>query len=208
MVLDGASPNFDIQIKEELVISDLNTLKIFCDETRHQILKAVSDAPRTVGEIAPIIGMTGHNLYYHIGLLEKAGLIYQAGEQPGSGAITQKYYHVAARVFRVNPDLLRFAPLEEHAHLELRMTAIFDEAQSDVRYGLNGGAIRPDAEPPHPLSALIDRRLARLSPQDAERVYRQIDALFSAFEHDEAHGKNFYALSVVLHPIGTDPPNA
>lgn len=208
MVHDGASDDFNIQIKDEYTIRDLDTLKTFCDPLRHKIMRAVADAPRTTSQIAPLVGIKERNIYYHVGLLQRAGLIYLAGERHGAGAITEKYYHIIARSFRIESDLLRLAPTAEHAHLELRMSEIFDEAQSDVRYGLNGGAIRADEQPPHPLSALIDRRLARLSPQDAERFYRQIDALLSAFEHDEAHGKNFYALSVVLHPIGTDLPNA
>jgi DNA-binding transcriptional ArsR family regulator len=84
---------------DTVVIRDVKTLKALADPLRHELL-ALLDAPRTVRELAGRLGRPPDRLYYHLGLLERHGLI-TAVEERGA----ERRYRLAAQHLLIDPDL-------------------------------------------------------------------------------------------------------
>jgi len=59
----------------EFVITSLETLKVFSDPLRQQIIETLLDGPRTVKQIAAELNIPPNKLYYHVNLLEAHSLI-------------------------------------------------------------------------------------------------------------------------------------
>jgi DNA-binding transcriptional ArsR family regulator len=194
----------NIQVKAEYIIADLETLKAFCDPLRHAIMRCITEQPLSIRQIAEQLGKPFTNLYYHINILEKSGLIYLAGQRLISGAVLEKYYHVSAKVFRVERRLLTFIQDPEHERLELLMDDALDETRTNIRLALASQLIQPNQEPPHPASALIMQRIQQMPAEEARRFYQEVIALLDTF--DKSHHNvsnepaNTYSLTVALHP--------
>src|SRR5689334_15395153 len=90
---------------DELVITDLETLKVISDPLRLQIMEVVQHNSRTVKQIAAELDIAPSKLYYHINLMEEHGLIHVTDTRIVSGII-EKQYQAAARNLRVNHSLL------------------------------------------------------------------------------------------------------
>jgi len=88
---------------EELVIEDIDTLKVLADPVRLRIHFALEE-PRTVKELAHLLGMPQTRLYYHVKLLEKAGLINVVARRTVSG-IEERTYQTSAKSTTVSPSL-------------------------------------------------------------------------------------------------------
>ncbi len=203
MSSDETDNNLQIRVKAEHTIADLDALKAFCDPLRHQMMRVLSERPLTIREVADKINRTFSSLYYHINILEKHGLIYVAGMRPISGAVAEKYYHISAKVYRIQRQLRTFMQDSQYEPLELQMENAFDATRSDIRDGLNNGALSLDLSPPHPDSILIEKRMRQLPPEQASAFYQQLLELLNSFEQQGMVGEEIpsYALTFALHPL-------
>ncbi len=82
-----------------VVVHDLATLKALADPVRHTILTHLAKA-RTVKELALEMSKPADRLYYHLGLLERHGLV-QATEARGE----ERRYVVTAGSIEIDPAL-------------------------------------------------------------------------------------------------------
>lgn len=193
----------NIQVKPEYIIADLDTLKAFCDPLRHAIMRCITEQPLTIRQIAEQLNKPFTNLYYHINILEDCGLIYLAGQRLISGAVLEKYYHVSAKVFRVDRHLMTFIQDHEHEKLELLMDDALDNTRTNIRLALENQLIHANQEPPHPASALIMQRIQQLSAEEAKQFYHDVIALLDTFDsHLNVSNEpaSHYRLTVALHP--------
>ena len=62
-----------------MMINDLESLKVFSDPLRNQIMEILAPEKLTINQIAKKLGLAPSKLYYHINLLEKHGLIQEVG---------------------------------------------------------------------------------------------------------------------------------
>src|SRR5436189_3070665 len=92
---------------KELLVSDLDTLKVVSNPLRIQVLELLVSAPRTVKQLAAEMGTTPTKLYYHLNLLEEYGLVRVVSTRVVSGII-EKQYRVTA--YSLRPDPAIFAP--------------------------------------------------------------------------------------------------
>ena len=83
----------------QFVVRDLATLKALADPLRRSILTLL-DTARTVKDISAQLGRPADRLYYHLGLLEKHGLV-RAIEERGS----ERRYVAAADVISIDPTI-------------------------------------------------------------------------------------------------------
>src|SRR5690348_14023396 len=88
---------------EELVIEDVATLKALADPMRMRIHFEL-DEPRTVKELASILEVPQTRLYYHVKILERAGLISVVSRRAVSG-IEERTYRCTAKSTTVSPNL-------------------------------------------------------------------------------------------------------
>lgn len=130
----------------ELVISDLETLKVLADPLRLNILEYLMRSS-TVKRIAEKINKPATKLYYHFNLLEKHGLIVLVDTRIVSGII-EKHYQAAARVYRVAKDLLAPGSTEFDEGLELTLTGMFAATKQEILDNIHDATINMASDAP------------------------------------------------------------
>lgn len=123
----------------ELVIADLETLKVLADPLRLSILEYLM-RPSTVKRIAEKINKPATKLYYHFNLLEKHGLIVLVDTRIVSGII-EKHYQAAARIYRVAKDLLAPGSTEFDEGLELTLSGMFASTKQEILDNIHDATI-------------------------------------------------------------------
>lgn len=126
------------------VLDDPETLRLVADPLRLRLLEALRQAPRTVTELAAILGVARTRLYYHVRLLEGAGLVTVADTHLVSG-ITERRYRVTAYRFSVDRALLRAGDAAgDGGPLDVLLSVILDEVAGEIRRAVASGLIGLD----------------------------------------------------------------
>jgi len=189
--------------EDELVITDLETLKVISDPLRLQILEALHDAARTVKQIAAELNIAPSKLYYHINLMEEHGLIRVTDTRIVSGII-EKHYRATAHNLRVNHSLLSPNKEVREQVFSDTVSAMIDRARQDIQRSFEDESIDTAEHAPRHRKLLISRALGRLSPEQAEEFYRRVEMLIGELggadsEDEEARP---YMLTIMIHPGG------
>lgn len=79
--------------------SDHIQLKAFANPLRLRMMAHFSE-PRTVKQVADIMGIRPHTLYHHIGVLEQCGVVKLLRRVKLHGSIEEKYYKLTERYLR------------------------------------------------------------------------------------------------------------
>ena len=171
-----------------LVVKEADTLKALADPMRIQILMLLGDGPKTVKDVAAMMGIPPTRLYYHFKILERAELIKVTRRRMVSG-IEERTYAATASSWTPAPEVttslvpsgLVDALLEVvRAELELAL-----RVQSDVPLG----------EPGSPVPVFSLTRLV-LSDEDALEVQRRLEAIMLEFGDEPGRhkpkGKRYY----------------
>lgn len=192
----------------ELVVSDLDTLKVLSDPLRLKILQLFAEGhqtPRTVKAIAAMLDLPPTKLYYHINLLEKHGLIRVAETNVVSGII-EKSYEPAAENIRVEVDHKLLAPDTSvgDENLNALLSSVLDHTKDEIRASVRSGIIKlgKTVAPTEKLS--LSRSLTYLTPAQAKRFHQRLNKLLDEFstagDKPRAKGQG-YALVLALYPI-------
>lgn len=120
------------------VLDDPEVLRLITDPLRLRLLELLRRAPRTVTELAKAMGVARTRLYYHIRLLEGAGLVTVAETQLVAG-ITEKRYRVTAYRLTVDRTLLEGATGGDP--LDVLLSVILDEVAGEIRRAVASGLI-------------------------------------------------------------------
>jgi DNA-binding transcriptional ArsR family regulator len=120
-------------MKENISISDSETLKVIAHPMRLQVLKTFKN-PRTVKEVAEILDIAQTKLYYHVNMMEKHNLIEVVDTDIVSGIIEKKYRVTAAR-FTVEEALLS-ATEANSSQVDTLLGAVFDSAKEEIKKSL------------------------------------------------------------------------
>ena len=118
-------------------ITDLETLKAVSSPFRQNLMRLMSEKPRTVKEMAEELDMPPSRLYYHINQLAKHGIIRVAKTQIVSG-IVEKHYQISARAFRVDRALLAPGGGNDDAIIDVLMAGTLDAAEKEIRQVADG----------------------------------------------------------------------
>lgn len=84
-------------MKSEQVLEH-GQLKALTHPLRLQIVRSLADKPQTTNQVAEILDQCPLNLYYHMRVLEEAGLI-EVVKTRTKGNLIERYYRSVARVF-------------------------------------------------------------------------------------------------------------
>ena len=159
---------------QELVISDLETLKVLADPLRLSILEYLMRSS-TVKRIAEKINKPATKLYYHFNLLEKHGLIVLVDTRIVSGII-EKHYQAAAKVYRVAKDLLAPGSTEFDEGLELTLNGMFAATKQEILDNIHDATINMAEDAPwHRRMSLSQSRF----DLDSKQFEKPRDKLFS-----------------------------
>jgi len=187
------------ELPAELVIDDVEQLKVLSDTLRLQLLDLLSDEAergRTAKELAEALGTKQTKLYRHLALLEEHGLVRVVDTRLVSG-ILEKRYGVTARSFRVDRSLLAGAGGEPA--MASVLDGIFEKARTEIMDGVRAGLIdtaTPEAERGR---MALSASHARLSPRSVRTVMRQIEKL-AAIDAIQEPGGAEYGLVLAFYP--------
>lgn len=202
---DDQPPTGAFRPAQELVINSLETLKVFSDPLRQQIIEALLGSPRTVKQLALELDLTQTKLYYHINLLEEHNLIVVSDTRVVSGII-EKQYAAAAESFRIDQALLTPGQSSGDQGLDAALATILDRTIADIRVSLRHGAISTDPTLPQQRRMMLMRAISRLTDAQAAEFYRRLEALLDEFDRvdlepppagTETHP---YGLTIAIYP--------
>lgn len=188
----------------EMIISDLDTIRVMSDPLRLRILQVMAagiDEPWTVKRMAASLALPPTKLYYHVNLLEKHGLIKVTGTGIVSG-IVESRYAIAARRFEVDRSVFATASPDGSDAMAGLLSTIFDTSRDEILAGIAAGRITTgDAEPDPQRRLTVRKEGVHLSPARAAEFRARIEAVFTEFDSDQdAEGINIAAL-VAIYPI-------
>ena len=86
-------------MKEVLIITEPEIVKVLSDETRFKILQLLRMRPMTISELSEALERDRTTVYRHIKILEKAGLITKLESQGN-----EKVYSRSAKLFLIKAD--------------------------------------------------------------------------------------------------------
>lgn len=163
----------------ELVISDLETLKVLADPLRLNILEYLM-RPSTVKKIAEKINKPATKLYYHFNLLEKHGLIVLVDTRIVSGII-EKHYQAAARVYRVAKDLLAPGSTEFDEGLELTLNGVFAATKQEILDHIHDATINMTDDAPWHRRMTLNQSRFDLTEQQFEQLREKLFGVLEEF---------------------------
>ena len=173
-------------------------VKALLDPRRQRLLKHFV-TPRSVKEVAERVGAPPSQLYYHVRLLERHGIL-RAVAQRRAGSNVEHVYELAARRFEVAAgmgDLVR-APSAVTARL-VETAQKYGAAMDDRRKGRRDPAVRAVHDVVHPLTHEQASALyARL-----REILRDLPAA-GAGDADEAPRYGIHLMVAPLAPPGED----
>ncbi|NDJ59781.1 MAG: winged helix-turn-helix transcriptional regulator [Chloroflexi bacterium] len=207
--MDDANPESgSFEPAEQFVITTLETLKVFSDPLRQQILESLLDGAKTVKQIAAELDLAPTKLYYHINLLDEHQLIRVTETRIISGII-EKHYRATARNFDIRRSLLIPGQRDADDHLDEALNAILEPVRQDIHRGVAHGLIDMADDAPKHHKILLRRAFTRLSPAQAEQFFDRLEALIREFEAlkggTDSPGVEQYRLLVGLYPTKAQP---
>jgi DNA-binding transcriptional ArsR family regulator len=157
---------------EAYVIKDVATLKAVADPFRHRLLTHL-DRPRTVKDLAALIDRPPDRLYYHLGLLERRGVVHSRAER---GA--ERVYEVVNPTMVLDPNLSL-----PKAHVTGLITSMLQQAQREY-----AAAVRRRRRDGRKRTMLSFTHL-HLTEDEREELATRMEALLADFavEHDSEH---------------------
>lgn len=196
----------------ELLISDLETLKILADPLRMALIDHFSEV-HTVKEVAKKVGRPATKLYYHVNLLEKHGLITVTSVNTVSG-ILEKRYQASARVYRPDPALLTPGTDNDIRGMrELTINALH-AAHQDLLVGVDSGAAHFEKDVPRHHQVAFFKSTLSLTPEQAEVLFKRFDDLAAEIVAQQRHDlddseaavekRSPYRFLMFLHPMPDD----
>jgi DNA-binding transcriptional ArsR family regulator len=202
----SASTTGAFQPTEQLTITTLETLKVFSDPLRQQIIEALIETSKTVKQVAAELELAPTKLYYHVNLLEEHGLIRVTETRIVSGII-EKHYQSAARSFAIHRTLL--TPGQEVGEggddaVDAAFNAMIEPIRAEIHKSIKQGVIdMSDDSPPH-RKLRMWRANARMTPEEADAFYARLTALvkeFSDARADEGDSpRDAYSFVVGIYP--------
>lgn len=143
-------------------ITDVETLKVLAHPQRLEILRNL-DTPRTVKEVAERIGADPTKLYYHIRMMEKAGLIMVTETNVVSGII-EKHYSIVAHDYRMAEGLVRSESFSND-EFDQMVASVFEGTRQEMRKTFEAGKIDLEQEFPNRTTALMSVSLSLTDEQ-------------------------------------------
>lgn len=196
----------------ELVISDLETLKVLADPLRLSILEFLM-RPSTVKRIVEKINKPATKLYYHFNLLEKHGLIVLVDTRIVSGII-EKHYQAAARIYRVAKNLLAPGSDEFDEGLELTLNGVFTSTKQEILANIHDATIDMQEDAPWHRRMTLSNQRFELTPKQYEKFHHALKGLIAEYsdvtQENQEHGAQTTSMKLLLvsYPIVTDDVDA
>jgi len=174
--------------------------RAFSSPLRLELIGLFTDQqPLSVAQMAERMGRPATALHYHVGILEKAGLLQRVGKQR-KGRRSEVLYLPIADMFKMEQE----RDDKEAAALALKTLATaFRMAESDMRSALTN----PDSKSLGPHRNVYGARMhCRISKKDLAELNRHLRAIekmlsHSHKTHEPAPSDQFVSLTLALMPL-------
>jgi DNA-binding transcriptional ArsR family regulator len=183
----------------EMLITDVEQLKVIGDPFRLQMVEAVAEDPGrtwTAKELAARLEVKQTKLYHHLALLEEHGFIEVAETRMVSG-ILEKRYRATAHGYRVDHALITGS--DSQAAISGALDAIFTKARHEILTAMATGLIPHDTGDPARRRMGLWASHTRLSPASVKKVMRLVERLAEIDELEDPDGQE-YGLLVGFYP--------
>ncbi|HEX3722776.1 MAG TPA: helix-turn-helix domain-containing protein [Nitrolancea sp.] len=189
-------PGLDFHPTERYVIQTLEELRIISSSLRLQILDVLIAAPHTVTQVGEQLGIQSKKLYYHIGELERVGLVRLVHTEVQSG-IQLKYYRAIAAYYYLTASMLHTDRSGKSADAsEEFLGYLLENSAVALRRAVVDGTIEQ-----HPESFIVSRRRVRMSPEKATALRDCLKELEEKIlAADDPHGELTMAYVYALFP--------
>ena len=175
------------QPKTEIMITDLDALKIIADPTRNQIMEILTPKPLTVNQVAKKLGSDASKLYYHFNLLEKNGFITVV-DTTIRGNLVEKHYWITAYSFDLDQSILNFnvdTPEGTETIITLVLANI-EATREDLRRSIYARHQQiQEGAPKNPRTVMDHRSMLNLPDDKALEFRRRLQALIDEFQEEE-----------------------
>lgn len=190
-------------MSDEFVVEDVDTLKVLAHPQRLELLRNF-DKSRTVKEVAERIDADPTKMYYHVRMMEKAGII-QITETNIISGIIEKHYKAVARSYRISEELITGDSMRQDDFDQI-VASIFDDTRQQLRRSIAEGTFRPENKDDSS-SALLSTRIV-LNDEQLQAVgtrLKELQADILRWTHEnQDSGENAYVFTLAFFPIVQD----
>lgn len=185
---------------EYMEIDDIEVFEVFNSPIRVRILRQLME-PASVKQVAAALKMPPTRLYYHINLMEDAGLI-SVVETRKAGAMVERLYRASARGFRPSPQLSK-GGYEPSELAKVATGVVLDGARADAEESLTRHFRRVrDDEQEKLRDGAFGRTVGFFTHEQAadfaDKLNRFIEEEFDPHDRSEGHE---YGLTFVFFPL-------
>lgn len=176
-----------------LVIRDPSLFTAVASARRMEIITSLGDAgPASIAELAGRLGRSPHSLYYHMQLLEKAGVVRSARKGTRK---KESVYELTARSIMLGPDPESKASIQATEHA---LDSILRLTSREVIAALRSGARRKGSER-EVVGIRLKGRMTKSMLRSLNKNLNRIEEGLHKASRRKVRGK-LYALTVVLTP--------
>jgi DNA-binding transcriptional ArsR family regulator len=174
----------------------LEQVRALADELRLRILSLLAQEPMTVTQVGKTLDIAPAKVHYHVGELQRVGLVRQVFTREKSG-ILEKYYRAVAKDISVPQSLITSAPRDE---LVAAANAFAQSAVSGYLRALGRLAQLPEDEfLQHPFS--IGNMTLWLTRDEMHQLGDELQSLFEKYAARRGvEGEEEATLFMLLYP--------
>lgn len=185
--------------REVMEFEDIEALELLNNPLRVRILRHLFE-PASVKTVADRLGVPVTRLYYHVNLLEDAGIIAVV-ETRKVGAMIQKIYQTTAKTFRPSPRL----PLSGSDPGELaRVVAgvVLDGARVDAEEALSAHFANDRADSLDEIHGAFGRTITFFTEEEAAAFAEKLGKFIEEeFDREEDTDGREYGLTFAFFPL-------
>src|SRR5262249_47838683 len=191
-------------MKSVHTLSTLKQLRALTDPLRLRILEAFVRQPVTTKQVATLLGEKATKLYYHVQILEDAGLIRLVKTRTNRGTV-EKYYRAVAEDFVVDRNLLelRRGTTRATKGYESLFLSALEATLSDARKSVAAGLIKPVQKG---RNALVYRRHFCGSEAAIKELMTRVQGwIAECHAAEDGQGEVQYGLTIAFYPVRKGP---
>ena len=185
--------------REVMEFEDIEALELLNSPIRVRILRHMLE-PASVKEVAENLGVPATRLYYHVNLLEEAGII-SVVETRKVGAMLQKVYQTTARNFRPSPRLPR-SDREPAELARIAVGVVLDGARVDAEEALAAHFEHVQDESIDEVHGAFGRTITFFTEDEAEAFAEKLGRFIEEeFDKEDTKEGKEYGLTFAFFPL-------
>ena len=204
-----------VEPADTLEVRDLEALRALTDPLRLRLVDLLRQAARTAKELAAAMEVEQRSLYYHLGLLERHGLVRVVGTRMVSG-IQERRYRATAYLFLYTDLASPGLPEGGAGTLGVVVSSCFAITAEEIRDSVAAGRIALGDSAPADRALTSNWELLRLAPAEAISLAERLAALLAEYhiesedlvaservdeEGGPDHGRQTFRFLTTLFPV-------